>query len=171
LFAFLRSEIDRLRVRAIVINNAHLIDENTLEMIVLLQHHCAEQLSIILVGELAERANIDEPLAGAFRLCPEASAICRRMELQRLTKREYQKRVLPRLTEQLNLAFADDLLTDDMANLVPKALWAYTKYDWDVINMLARSLKQIRQGRDGLRTIDRKTLEAILGKPLRSESV
>lgn len=170
LFAFLRTEIERLRVRAIVIHNAPLIDDNTLEMLVLLRHHCHDALSIILVGDLAERAEIDEPLADAFRRVPEAAAICRREELQQLTEPEFKKIVLPALTEQSSLTFAADLLAADVVKLAPKALWNYTKSNWDGIDRLAKALKKVPQGRDGLRHIDRKMLEAILDKPLVSES-
>jgi hypothetical protein len=170
LFAFLRTEIDRLRVRAIVIHNAPLIDDNTLEMLVLLRHHCHDALSFVLVGDLLEKAEIDEPLEGAFRHVAEAAAICRREQLQQLTVPEFKKVVLPALSEQLSLTFAADLLAADVVKLVPNALWKYTKSNWDVIDRLAKALTKVPQGRDGLRIIDRKTLEAILGKPLMIES-
>lgn len=104
LFSFVRSEVQRLRVRVVVINNAHLLDGCALEMLMLLRKHCHNQLSIVLCAQLAEKADLDEPLAEAFKRATEAAESCKRVELQRLTKKEYKRVVLPSLTQELNLS-------------------------------------------------------------------
>lgn len=168
LFSFVREEVQRLRIRAIVINNAQTIDARTLEMLMLLRKHCHNQVSFIISAQMVEKEDLDEPLAEAFAAVPDAAEVCRRVVLQRLSKKEYKAVVLPALTEQLNLAFADELLEEVIAKRVPEALWRHTKFDWKAIDDLAKAIKRRvpdpQNGRQ--RKLTRALLEDILGRSL-----
>jgi hypothetical protein len=171
LLDFVRDEVKRLRIRAIVVNNAHFLDPCALEMLVLLRRQCNDRISFILCAQMAENAKIDEPLKEPLIRVPEAAKMCRTIELQRLSKRVYKAEVLPALRDDLALSFADDLKVKAIALQVPDALWKYTGYDWQAIDDLAREIKRKvpDPGAGQRRVLTRAVLEEILGKHFNDE--
>jgi hypothetical protein len=169
LFSFVRQEVQRLRIRALVLNNAQWFDTWTLEMLHLLRRHCGNHLSLILSAQIPLNGTLDEPLAEEFRRVPEAAAECERIELQPLTKKEYRSIILRGLADQLNLAFADELLDKTVAKHVANELWGRTGADWQAIDNLALAIKRAApEPRNGKpRFITLAIWEQILGKKVR----
>lgn len=163
LFSFVRSEVRRLRIRTIVIRNAHFIDARTLEMLMLLREDYGKQVSFVLSAQMQEQADLDEPLADAFFRVPHAEKICTRIELQRLTKVEYLQSVLPQFIEDLNIFFAEELCDERVARQIPHAFWQRTQHNWKIINDVAGEIRQkVPSSRDGKRVVTRAALEQIL---------
>jgi hypothetical protein len=166
LFSFVRSECNRLRVRLLVINNAHLLDRCCIERLMNLYSHCEQKLGLVLVTRLQTNASLDEPLADEIGQVTEAASRCRRVELQRVTKAEYMAVVLDELAEQLALDVDDALLPHE--EVIAELFWQHTGPDWKLIqDRLARPLDSELGTRTGNRRIlTRGILENVLGRPL-----
>jgi hypothetical protein len=113
LFAFVRTEINRLRIPLLIINKAHHLDDRALKMLLLLRKLCNDQLGIVLVVRLQTDADVDEPLHEEFIRVPEAQDICRRMLVKQITEVEYKDNILGKLMEELNLDVVDDLFLQE----------------------------------------------------------
>jgi len=163
LFAFTRSELHRFRMRTIVIRNAHLLDTCALEMLQHIRDESRKQISFIFVAHMQEHASIDEPLADEFLRVPEAGKECVRIELQRLTEREYVTVVLDAVLNDLNLFFAEDVADDRVVRQLAHAFWHRTQYDWKQINDIALEIRRkVPPNTAGERVVTRALLEQLL---------
>jgi hypothetical protein len=166
LFAFVRSEVKRLRIPVILINEAQRLDACAVRMIMLLRKHCADRLGVVLIVRLQKDANLDEPLTEEFIRVPEAKDICKRVAIQQLTEQEYEAVILDALVADLNLDVSDDLLPYE--HQIADLFWKATGPDWKLIDerLAQQLLKILGQDRSGVRIITREVLMEVLGKPL-----
>ncbi len=166
LFAFVRSEIKRLRVPMILISEAQRLDACALKMIMLLRKHCADCLGVVLIVRLQKDANLDEPLTEEFIRVPEARDICRRVAINQLTEQEYKDVVLVALMTDLNLDVSTDLLQYE--HQIADLFWKETGPDWKLIDerLAQRFLRVLGSDRSRVRVITREVLMEVLGKPL-----
>lgn len=163
LFAFVRSEVQRLRLRAIIIQHAEWIDARTLEMLMLLREECRRQIAFVLSAQMQEKADLDEPLANEFLRVPEAAKVCTRVKLERLTREEYLRTIFSALVDDLHLFFAADLADPAIAKQVPGAFWQRTGHDWKQIQDVVKDIQhKVRSDKDGKRVITRAQLEQVL---------
>ncbi len=166
LLAFVRTEVKRLRVKLLIIDNAHWLDHCALQRLMLLRRHCENKLGIVLVTRLQTNARLDEPLEAEFKRVPAAKEICRRVEIRQLTKDSFQEEVLDHLMQELNYELVPELVPFE--DKVDDLLWSLTRSDWSLIReKLARPLDKELGPRSGAaRLLTRAMLTKVIGKPL-----
>jgi hypothetical protein len=151
-------EVRRLRVRALIIDNAHLLDDFTLRK--LMQVRQKGQVTIVLSAQLKKNEELDEPLGDLFAKVPEAEMACtieNTLTLDLMTEHEFYDSILPELFTRLGVTgIADELLGDEQAEARTLArLWQYHQGDWHRITQLTRRLHRalsLSKGQRGLLT-------------------
>ncbi len=166
LFAFVRSEVKRLRIPVLLINDAQRLDACALRMIMLLRKHCADRLGVVFIVRLQKDATLDEPLTEEFIRVPEARDICRRVAINQLTDKEYTNVVLVALMTELNLDVSADLLPYE--HQIADLFWKATGSDWKLIDerLAQRLLRVLGSDRTRVRIITRAVLQEVLENPL-----
>lgn len=113
---------------------------------------------------MQENATLDEPLAEELLRAPEAAHLCTKIELQRLTEKEYKRTVVRGIIKDLDLSFAKDLGDERVAKQIAPAFWQRTGYNWQHINEFVAYVRQTVpvSKETGRRLVNRAVLEKLL---------
>jgi hypothetical protein len=159
-------ETRRLRVRAIVIDNAQYLDVPTMKSLLLIRKRLQSRVGLVLCAQLAKNEQLDEPLGKIFERARVDPAECdQAIELHPLTEDVFYSEVSLELVADLEADFAEGLV--QYGSFVAEALWQLTAGDWKSINSRVRHFNRLLpSASSGKRAITRAILEQVLGRKL-----
>ncbi len=159
-------EIRRLRVRAVVIDNAHRLDVPTMKALMKLRARRNNRLALLFGAQLAKNEQLDEPMGKLFeqaKIDPADTEVG--IELKPLTETVFYDPVLVDLFADLETDFEDGL--EEHAEFIGTALWEITTGDWKSINSRVKHFNRLLGPRAGRRRLLTRTIvEQVLGKKL-----
>ncbi len=172
LFAFVRDEVKRLRVSALLIDNAHLLDDFTLERLMDLRRLCGHQLALIFTATIEKTGGANDHLTSLLDVIVRQKykeTCLPDVELVPLTPEETWGPVLKAiLRDHLHVAF-DPRLSKEEVTAMRSLFWEDTQGDWKVIDIRRRRLeKHFGPSRNQRRFLTREIFEQVMGKPLPS---
>lgn len=155
-------EVRRLKVRAIIIDDAHRLDAPTLETLMRLRRRMDGHLGLILSAQLAQNEALDEPLGTVFeraRVDPDDRKQV--IVMHPITEEGFYNEIV--------LEVLGDLDAEIDAELVPhgsgiaQRLWQLTKGDWKSITSRVRYFNRLLppQG-SGERRLTKAIVEQVL---------
>lgn len=161
-------ETRRLRVKAIVLDNAHHIDVPTMESLLRFHRRLQGHVGLVLCAQLAKNEQLDEPLGKVFARAKVDPAECdQAIELRPLTKAVFDAEVIMEIFADLNADFEAGLETH--ASFISDALWQLTAGDWKSMNSRVRHFNRLLPSPESSkRVITRTIVEQVLGKKLPS---
>lgn len=161
-------EARRLRVRAIVLDNAQLIDVPTMEALVRLRRRLQGRVGLVLCAQLAKNERLDEPLGKAFERARVDPAQCdQAIELRPLTDEVFYNEVAVEVVADLDADFEEEL--EQHGAFIAQALWELTAGDWKSITGRVRHFNRLLPpAASGKRVITRAIVEQVLGRKLPS---
>lgn len=172
LYNFVRSDIRRLGVKAIIVDNAQLLDDYAFEQLMLLWESLEQQFLLVLAGQLEPRATIDEALRRPLAHMPGYQRSFEPfLELQRMSEAEFkdpefQGGVLLDLLVQLRATF-DMSAGMERVEAMQQMWWAETQGDWELIVQRQRQFAHaLREQTTRIRIITPALFERVMGKPL-----
>src|SRR5207249_182028 len=126
-------EIRRLRVRAVVIDNAHRLDVTTMKALMKLRARRNNRLALIFGAQLAKNEQIDEPMGKLFEQAKIDPADTEQgVELKPLTEAVFYDPVVEGVFADLETDFEDGL--EEHTGFIATTLWEITAGDWKSIN-------------------------------------
>jgi len=164
LVAFVRSELRRLRVIGIIIDNAHRIDTYTIQCLVDARSLLGKQLALILCASIDTPQSVNEHVEGLIARSRASDEFASPIELQQLEDTTFTGPVLNDLLEHLNAVFARDLPPMTKA-LMRKVFWLAVTHDWRVIAKKVRDLsRSLEHQRGQIKEITLDIFERVVGK-------
>jgi hypothetical protein len=161
-------EVHRLRVRAIVIDNAQHIDVPTMEALLRLQRRLPSRVGLVLCAQLAKNEQLDEPLGKVFERARVDSAECEAaIEVRPLTEEVFYAEVATEVIADLNADIEEGL--EQYGAFIAEALWQRTAGDWKSLSNRVRHFNRLLPPpASGKRIITREIVEQVLGQKLPS---
>jgi hypothetical protein len=164
LAAFVRSELHRLRVVGIIIDNAHLVDIYTVQQLVKVRALLHGQLALVFCAPIDKPQTINEHVDGLIARSRAADEFEPSIELQHLDEATFTGPVLNDLLEHMRAIFAADLPPMTKA-LMRKVFWLAISRDWRVLAKKVRDLNRVLASQRGpIREITLEIFERIVGK-------
>lgn len=161
-------EVRRLRVRAIVLDNAQHIDVPTMEALLRLRKRLLGRVGLVLCAQLAKNEKLDEPLGKAFERSRVDSAECETaIELHLLTEDVFYSEVVLEILADLEADFEEGL--ERHGSFIAETLWQVTAGDWKSITSRVRHFNRLLPPpSSGKRIITGRIVEQVLGRKLPS---
>src|SRR5262249_35706858 len=141
LAAFVRSELRRLRVIGIIIDNAQRIDTYTIQCLIQVRALLNGQLALILCASIEKPQTINEQVDGLITKSGATDQFETPIELQQLEEAAFTGQVLNDILEHMNAIFAEALPPLTKA-LMRKVFWLAIARDWRVFAKKVRALDQ-----------------------------
>jgi hypothetical protein len=164
LAAFVRSEIRRLRVIGIIIDNAQRIDTYTVQRLIQVRALLNDQLALVLCASIEKPQAINEHVDGLITRSGATDQFETPIELQQLEETVFTGQVLNDILEHMNAIFAEALPPLTKA-LMRKVFWLAIARDWRVIAKKVRALDQgLGPQRGQVREITQELFERVIGK-------
>ena len=175
LFSFVRDEFLRLDIAALVIDNASLLDVTTVQRILDVRRLLGHRLALIFCTRIEREGTINASLANVLDVtlnnreqtaAGSIDEVEQSIELKPTSEAETRGAVLKQLLSALNIDFAPDLNTRDIA-ATRAMFWSQTLGTWDMIAKLERRLRDLVGSSKGRRRfLTRELIERWLGVPL-----
>jgi len=161
-------EARRLRVRAIVIDNAQHIDVPTMDALLRLRRRLLGSVGLVLCGQLAKNEKLDEPLGKVFERARVDPAECEAaIELRPLTEEVFYSEIALEIIANLEAGFEEGL--EQHGSFIAETLWELTAGDWKSLNSRVRHFNRLLPPQaSGQRVITRTIVEQVLGRKLPS---
>lgn len=161
-------EVRRLRVKAIVIDNAQHIDVPTMEALLRLRRRLPSRVGLVLCAQLAKNEQLDEPLGKVFNRTRVDSAECEAgIEVRPLTEEVFYDDVAAEVIADLNADIEEGL--EQHGAFIAEALWQLTAGDWKSLNSRVRHFNRLLPPpASGKRIITREIVEQVLDQKLPS---
>jgi hypothetical protein len=159
-------EIRRLRVRAVVVDNAHRLEPKTMRVLQRLRTRLNNRIALVFAAQLAKNEGIDEPLGKVFERAKVDPSDCELpIEIKPLTEQIFYDSVLETMFADLDAAYEKGL--EDHVAFIGEALWKNTAGDWHNINSRVKHFNRLLgpRGSDS-RVITRSIVEQVIGHKL-----
>lgn len=166
LFPFVRDELKRLRIDAIIIDNADLLDVFTLQRLGQTREFLGHSLALIFCARIDKAGSLNPTLAELLPKRFDTLEIERPLELAQLAPSEVMGPVLLKIMAEQNLAFSPDLKKEIIWHM-RQQFYEDTKGDWKSIAVRQRRMRSLFGDSNGqVRYLRQEDWEQIMGKPL-----
>jgi hypothetical protein len=159
-------EIRQLNVRALVVDNAHLLDVTTIAALMKVLARQRYQVALVFGAQLDEGETVDEPMGKLFDQAKvDPAAYETAVELKPLDEATFYEPVLDALFEDIDADFEAGL--EAHYEFIGARLYDITRGDWKSIDGRVRHLNRLLGPRAaGRRVITRSIVEQVLGQAL-----
>ena len=167
LFDLVARELHQLRVRAIIIDNAQLLDTVSIKALFRLRERLKGAIGLIFSAQLARNEGIDEPLGKQFEYANiDRDDFSQPIVINPITQKIFNEEVLLPLFEQLDADI--EPRAEAYGALIAQAFWNTTSGNWHQINRLVRQIQRLllQQPEATTKFITLELLEAALGQTL-----
>jgi hypothetical protein len=166
LFAFVRDEVQRLGIDALLIDNAHYIDIFTIQKLMDVRRFKGHELALIFCAPIERQGQINESLARWMGTVINDLEREHKIELEPTSREEITRSVLLGLLAHHKITFSPTLSNDEIARM-RMMFWNETQGDWTSIAVRERRAKDFLGPYKGqLRYITKDLWEKIMGKSL-----
>jgi len=164
LAAFVRSELRRLRVVGVIIDNAQYVDRYTVQQLIHIRVLLNRELALIFCAPIDKPQEANEHVEGLMARSGAADEFELPLELRQLEEAAFTGPVLNGLLKQTSAIFATDLPPLTKA-LMRTVFWSAIARDWRVLAKKVRGLnRELASQRGPIREITLELFERIVGK-------
>ena len=162
LFSAICLELKRLKVRALIIDNAHRLDAKTIKQLFRIRAHLQNQIGLIFGAQLQPSEKSDDPVGRLFKQARiESIDVEQPIELHPLVEKEFHSAVLSPVFEDIGASFEPEIESHYKA--IARRFWTVTKGDWKSIDTRVRHFNRLLGPRSREeRVITRSIVEQVL---------
>lgn len=166
LFAFVRDEVERLRLDALLFDNAHNLDIFALQKLMAVRRYKRHELALIFCAPTEQQGQINETLARLMGTVIDDLEREQKVELEPMTREETMGKVLLGLLAHHKVTFSPSLTNAVVAQM--RRMFAdETNGDWTAIAVRERRMKDFLGPNKGVvRFLTKELWEKIMGKAL-----
>lgn len=168
LFSEICLELQRLRVRAIIIDNAHRLDTKTIKVLMRIRSRLHNRIGLIFGAQLQPNEQHDEPMGRLFKQARvDGLDVEAPIELRPLVEKDFHATVLMPIFQDIDASFEPEL--EQYFKLIAQRFWKVTGGDWKSIDSRTRHFNRLlgpRSWQD--RIITRSIIEQVLNFKLPS---
>jgi hypothetical protein len=164
LFAFVRDELQRLHISAIILDNATEIDIYTLQRLMQCRRLFNHELALIFSARIEAPESINEKVSRTIGTVVPTEEVEPRVEIKPLTKNE----VLSHIFRQMLIDHTDSFPKDmpkEVIKSIRDSFWEETKGNWHMIASIERRLRDLLRGAPN-RTLTLARWETVIRKTL-----
>ena len=171
IFPFVRDELKRLNIDALVIDNAELLDTFTIERLRQVREFQQQRLAFILCARIDKPKELNPTLAETLPKVFDTLEIEQPLELARLKPEEAMSSVLLEIMAEQKITFSPDLDVDTLGRM-REQFYQDTQGDWKSIAVRQRRMRSLFGDSAGkVRFLNQEAWEQIMGRSLPQRSL